>query len=227
MSSQIAMFKLDAIRKSLVTTRFGEKKAKNHKTLGKLIYAAVLETIPEHIMDMFTEEEHAFINYDPKADSFRSSELKYFRAITYISWWSSHEILNCVSSMMYKEGINPISPGSSTITNVHIDFPSPLPVGEKHVNNVILYELRKKGELYEAIKECILLNKEIKTLDNKIKCLFSSKRFYPGTLKNEFPEAYEVYVKMFEGKKTEQTPKLEQTSCDSIESIRATLLSTK
>ena len=223
MSSQIAMFKLDAIRKSLVSTRFGEKKAENLKTIGKLIYGAVVETIPEPVMTMFTEKEEEFINYDPKVKSFRG-EPKYFRATTYVSWWSSHDILNCVSTMMRNDGI---SPGATTIGSVHIDLPSPLPAGEKHINNVVLYELKKKGELYEAIKECILRDKEIRTLDNKIKCLFSSKRFYPGTLKNDFPEAYEVYVKMFEGQKTNQEPKPEPTTCDSIESIRATLLSSK
>ena len=86
---------------------------------------------------------------------------------------------------------------------------------------------KKSTRFYEAIKECILRDKEMKTLDNKIKCLFSSKRFYPGTLKNEFPEAYEVYVKLFEGENVKQEPKSKSSTCDSIESIRATLLSNK
>jgi hypothetical protein len=223
MSSQIAMFKLDAIRKSLVLNRFNEKKTKNLKTIGKLIYDAVVKSIPKPVMTMFTKEEEAFINYDPSSHSFRG-EPKYFRATTYISWWSSHEILNLVASMMRNEGV---SPGATTVSNVHIDLPYPLPVGEKHINRVVLEEIKKGGKLYKEIREYILRDKEIRTLDNKIKCLFSSKRFYPGTLKNDFPEAYEVYVKMFEGKQAEEKSKPEPTTCDSIESIRATLLSKK
>ncbi len=87
-------------------------------------------------------------------------------------------------------------------------------------------EINKKTELYEAIKECILRDREMKTLDNKIKCLFSSKRFYPDTLKNEFPEAYEVYVKLY-SRTEEKSSEPKPTTCDSIESIRATLLSNK
>lgn len=223
MSSQIAMFKLDSIRRSLVSTRFGEKKAENLKTIGKLIYDAVVDTIPERIMDMFTTEEDAYINFNPKTQSFRG-EPKYFRVTSSVSWYSSHEILTLVLSMMRADGI---IPEATTSGSLYVDLPSPLPVVEKYINNVVFFEIKKKGKLYEAIKECILRNKEIKTLDNKIKCLFSSKRFYPGTLKNDFPEAYEVYKKMFEGNQSEQTLKPEPTTCDSIESIRATLLSNK
>ena len=115
---------------------------------------------------------------------------------------------------------------STAISSVYFELPYPLPCTEDFVNQIIIEEVNKKAELYEAIKECILRDKEIRTLDNKIKCLFSSKRFYTSTLKNEFPEAYEVYLKKFEGKNSEEsTP--EPTTCDSIESIRATLLSNK
>lgn len=220
MSSQISTFKLDAIRKSLVTTSFGEKKEENIKTIGKLIYDAVVQTIPEHIMTMFTKEESDYINYDPKS-LYSRGKPKYFIATSHISWWSSHDVVNLVLTQMSNDGINI---GSSRIINsIHIDFPSPLPVEDKHINSVVMDEVKKKGALYEAIKEYIIRDKEIITLDNKIKCLFSSKRFYPGTLKNDFPEAYEVYTKMFK----EHNSKQEPSTCDSIESIRATLLSNK
>lgn len=224
MSSQIAIYKLDLIRKSLVKTHFDEKKEENTKTIGRLIYDAVVETIPEPIMTMFTNEEEEFINYDPKTKSFRG-EPKFFRVSTCISWWSSHAILSYVSTQMRNDGINL---GNSVISSsFHIDFPSPLPVGDNYISSVVMDEVKKNGKLYEAIKEYILRDKEIRTLDNKIKCLFSSKRFYPGTLKNEFPEAYEVYLNKFEGKNSEQESTSEPTTCDSIESIRATLLSKK
>ena len=38
MSSQIAMFKLDSIRRSLVSTRFGDLKHSPKKTLKKPLY---------------------------------------------------------------------------------------------------------------------------------------------------------------------------------------------
>ena len=224
MSTQIALYKLDAIRKSLVANRFNKKKADNLKTIGKLVYDAAVAKIPKSVMALFTKEESDFINYDPKSGKFRS-EAKYFKTMSHISWWSSHYVLNRVSTLMRSEGIELTS---TAFSSVYFELPYPLPCNEDFVNQIIIEEVNKKAELYEAIKECILRDKEIRTLDNKIKCLFSSKRFYTSTLKNEFPEAYEVYVKKFvEGKNSEQESTSEPTTCDSIESIRATLLSNK
>ena len=223
MSRQIALHKLDVIRKSLVANRFNKKKADNLKTISKLVYDAVVAKIPKSVMALFTKEESDFINYDPKSGKYRS-EAKYFKTVSYISLWSSHYVLNRVSTLMRSEGIELTS---TAISSVYFELPYPLPCTEDFVNQIIIEEVNKKAELYEAIKECILRDKEIRTLDNKIKCLFSSKRFYTSTLKNEFPEAYEVYVKKFEEKNSEQESTSEPTTCDSIESIRATLLSNK
>ena len=46
MSTQIALYKLDAIRKSLVANRFKKKKADNLKIIGKLVYDAAVAKIP-------------------------------------------------------------------------------------------------------------------------------------------------------------------------------------
>ena len=223
MSTQIALYKLDAIRKSLVANRFNKKKADNLKIISKLVYDAAVVKIPKPIMALFTKEESDFINYDPKSGK-SCSETKYFKTMSYISWWSSHYVLNRVLTLMSGEGIEL---KSSSISSVHFELPYPLPCTEDFITQIIIEEVNKKAELYEAIKECILRDKEIKTLDNKIKCLFSSKRFYTSTLKNEFPEAYEVYLNKYEGKNPEQESTSGPTTCDSIESIRATLLSNK
>ena len=222
MSTQIALYKLDIIRNTLVANRFNKKKTENLKNIGKLVYDATVVKIPKPVMALFTKEESDFINYDPKFGKSRN-EAKYFKTMSYISWRSSHYVLNRVLTLMRSEGIDL---NSSVISSVHFELPYPLPCTEAFITQIIIEEVNKKAELYEAIKECILRDKEIITLDNKIKCLFSSKRFYTSTLKNEFPEAYEVYLKKFEGKNSEEsTP--EPTTCDSIESIRATLLSNK
>ena len=223
MSTQIALYKLDIIRKTLVANRFNKKKADNLKTISKLVYDAAVVKIPKPIMTLFTKEESDFINYDPKSGK-PCSEAKYFKTTYYISWWSSHYVLNNVLTLMRSEGIEL---KSSAISSVRFELPYPLPCNEALITQIIIEEVNKKAELYEAIKEYILRDKEIITLDNKIKCLFSSKRFYTSTLKNEFPEAYEVYLKKFEGKNLEEESTPESTTCDSIESIRATLLSNK
>ena len=228
MSSQIAVSKLDDIRKSLVSARYGKKSTENYKKMGKLIYDLVYSKIPDSVKTLFKELESDYINCKTNTNNTNSPTLRnepvYFTATERAYWWYSGPVLNCITRLMTDEGI---TQNKTIINSIYINLPSPLPCSEQFMNNIVMEEINKKTELYEAIKECILRDKEMKTLDNKIKCLFSSKRFYPGTLKNEFPEAYEVYVKLFEGENAKQEPKSKSSTCDSIESIRATLLSNK
>lgn len=228
MSSQIAVSKLDDIRKSLVATRYGKKNTENYKKMGKLIYDLVYSKIPDSVKTLFKELESDYINCKTNTNNSNSSTVSnepvYFTATDHAYWWYTCPVLNCIARLMTDEGI---TQNKTIINSIYINLPSPLPCNEQFMNNIVMEEINKKTELYEAIKECILRDKEMKTLDNKIKCLFSSKRFYPGTLKNEFPEAYEVYVKLFEGENAKQEPKSKSSTCDSIESIRATLLSNK
>ena len=228
MSSQIAVSKLDDIRKSLVAARYGKKDTENYKKMGKLIYDLVYSKIPDSVKTLFKELESDYINCKTNTNNSNSSTVRnepvYFTATDHAYWWYSCPVLNCIARLMTDEGI---TQNKTIINSIYINLPSPLPCNEQFMNNIVMEEINKKTELYEAIKECILRDKEMKTLDNKIKCFFSSKRFYPGTLKNEFPEAYEVYVKMFGGENVNQEPKSKSSVCDSIESIRATLLSNK
>ena len=228
MSSQIAVSKLDDIRKSLIAARYGKKSAENYKKMGKLIYDLVYSKIPDSVKTLFKELESDYINCKTNTNNSNSSTLRnepvYFTATERAYWWYTCPVLNCVARLMTDEGI---TQNKTIINSIYINLPSPLPCNEQFMDKIVMEEINKKTELYEAIKECILRDKEMKTLNNKIKCLFSSKRFYPGTLKNEFPEAYEVYVKLFEGENAKQEPKAKSSTCDSIESIRATLLSNK
>ena len=232
MSSQIAVSKLDEIRKSLVAARYGKKNTENYKKMGKLIYDLVYSKIPDSVKTLFKELESDYINYKTNINNKSYSPKPttapvmpvYFTATERAYWWYTCPVLNCVARLMTDEGI---TQNKTIINSIYINLPSPLPCNEQFMDKIVMEEINKKTELYEAIKECILRDKEMKTLDNKIKCLFSSKRFYPGTLKSEFPEAYEVYVKLFEGENAKQEPKSKSSTCDSIESIRATLLSNK
>lgn len=228
MSSQIAISKLDSIRKSLVAARYGKKSTENYKKMGKLIYDLVYYKIPDSVKTLFKELESDYINCKTNTNNSNSSTVRnepvYFTATDHAYWWYSCPVLNCITRLMTDEGI---TQNKTIINSIYINLPSPLPCNEQFMDKIVMEEINKKTELYEAIKECIIRDKEMKTLDNKIKCLFSSKRFYPGTLKNEFPEAYEVYVKMFGGENANQEPKAKSSVCDSIESIRATLLSNK
>ena len=221
---QISTTRLDIIRQVLVSSHYNKKKEKDLETIGKLIYDAVVKTIPEYVMNTFTTAEADYINYCTNSKNVMYNEPpKYFmvRCNISLSWWAAQDILQLISDMMHKEGIAINLPRE--MSPIHISLPSPIPLGDNYIYSTIFEEVKKKGELYEALKKYIILENEITNLNNKISCFFSSKRFYPETLKKEFPEAYDVYIKLF----PEKEQSLKQNPCDSIESIRATLISNK
>lgn len=231
MSSQIPVYKLDDVRKSLVSDRYGKKNEEIYRKIRNLVYDLVYSNIPKSIKTAFKDLESDYINYKPNPDNNPNlpklrGETKFFKTVTRIYWWAtggmSQSILDTIVNMMHEEGI---SKNETTISTLYIDLYAPLPCSEQFMEKIVLEEIKKKGELYEALKECILLDKKIRTLDDSIKCLFSSKRFYLGTLKNEFPEAYETYIELFP--ESLKDVKSKPNSCDTIESIRATLTSNK
>ena len=227
MSSQIPMYKLDEVRNSLVSDRYGKKNEEIYRKIRNLVYDLVYSNIPKSIKTAFKDLESDYINYKPNPDSKPNlpklrCDTKFFKTVTRLYWWYSHDILAFVLDEMSKEGI---SPDDMNISTLYIDLQAPLPCSEQFMEKIVLEEIKKKGELYEALKECILLDKKIRTLDDSIKCLFSSKRFYLGTLKNDFPEAYEAYIELFPESLKEVKSK--PNSCNTIESIRATLTSDK
>lgn len=231
MSSYITMYKLDAVRKSLVSDRYSEKNEAIYSKISNMVYDLVYSKIPKSIKIMFEDLESDYINsktdteHNPNLPEY-SGTTNFFKTVTRIYWWStggmSHNILDSIINMMHEEGI---SKNETNISTLYIKLHSVLPCSEQFMEQIILEEVKKKGELYKALKDCILLNKKIRTLDNSIKCLFTSKRFYLGTLKNEFPEAYEKLIELFPESLEEL--KSNPSSCDTIEEIRATLSSNK
>lgn len=166
MSSQIAVSKLDDIRKSLVATRYGKKSTENYKKMGKLIYDLVYSKIPDSVKALFKELESDYINCKTNTNNTNSPTLRsepvYFTATERAYWWYSYPVLNCIARLMTDEGI---TQNKTIINSIYINLPSPLPCSEQFMNNIVMEEINKKTELYEAIKECILRDKEMKTLD--------------------------------------------------------------
>lgn len=68
------------------------------------------------------------------------------------------------------------------------------------------------------------LNRDRRHLRSQLQCVLTSRRFTANQLKAEFPEAYKVCCDVI-GLKVEEATS--STSCDSIENVRAKLLSGK
>lgn len=77
--------------------------------------------------------------------------------------------------------------------------------------------LRKNEEIQNFCKQLIFLEKELKTLENKLYCLL----YHINTtkqLKDQFPEAYKIFLELSGGIENDSS-----NLCDSFENIRASL----
>ena len=92
----------------------------------------------------------------------------------------------------------------------------------KEIKKLFNEKMTTKPEELETLKtlltDYVILSEKQSETKKKLKCLFDSVKWTPTKLKSEFPEAYEVYIKM-EAENSDGTINL----CDSVENIRAIL----
>lgn len=92
----------------------------------------------------------------------------------------------------------------------------------KEIKKLFNEKMATKPEELETLKtlltDYVILSEKQSETKKKLKCLFDSVKWTPTKLKSEFPEAYEVYIKM-EAENSGGTINL----CDSVENIRAIL----
>lgn len=92
----------------------------------------------------------------------------------------------------------------------------------KEIKKLFNQKMATKPEELETLKtllsDYVILSEKRSETKNKLKCLFNSVKWTPTKLKSEFPEAYEVYIKM-EAENSDGAINL----CDSVENIRAIL----
>lgn len=92
----------------------------------------------------------------------------------------------------------------------------------KEIKKLFNEKMATKPEELETLKtlltDYVILSEKQSETKKKLKCLFDSVKWTPTKLKSEFPEAYEVYIKM-EAENSDGT----STFCDSVENIRAIL----
>lgn len=92
----------------------------------------------------------------------------------------------------------------------------------KEIKKLFNEKMATKPEELETLKilltDYVVLSEKQRETKKKLKCLFDSAKWTPTKLKSEFPEAYEVYIKM-RAENSDGTINL----CDSVENIRAIL----
>ena len=80
MSSYITLYKLDAVRKSLVSDRYSEKNEAIYSKISNMVYDLVYSKIPKSIKIMFEDLESDYIN--SKTDPDHTPNLPEYSGIT-------------------------------------------------------------------------------------------------------------------------------------------------
>lgn len=209
MSTQLSKEKLNIIRRTLVQNKFSAKIKEIENTLGKMIFEKRMNAIPKHILTAWES-------------SSEKERTEYFHTVssTYISRYDQNLLKKVKAKFCeYSFTGNYFSEGMNINCPPYIS-PHSGGIGESELCNMMDNDpefAKKLMQFFKYHEEKYLLNK-------KLECLFSSKRFYPNTLKNDFPEAYQIWMQL-------SYPEVEATQstngCDAVENVRAMLNSNK
>lgn len=115
--------------------------------------------------------------------------------------------------------------GEVEVFYIHLKFTQELPIADEKVED-IAKKLSEDHPIVQQIKEHLLLEQDRYFMEKRLKCMMETTRFTPERLKNEFPEAYLIYMDVITAdwnEKRDDAKKPASNLCDTIENIRATL----
>lgn len=106
-----------------------------------------------------------------------------------------------------------------------VDFYENLPLDETNAWDLIK-SIPEDNYIHELIRKYYKLEMDRYFMEKRVKCIMQTKRFTDKTLKQEFPEAYKVYLDIttsdiYDNAKVPNGATA--TLCDSIENVRAQL----
>lgn len=209
MSTQLSKEKLNIIRRTLVQNKFSAKIKEIENALGKMIFEKRMNAVPKHILTAWesTPEKE-------RTQYFHTS------SSTYISRYAQ----NLLKKTKAKFPEYPFT-GNYFSDGMNINCPPYISSNSGGITESELCNMMDDdSEFADKLMQFFKYHEEKYLLNKKLECLFSSKRFYPNTLKNDFPEAYQVWMKI-------SYPEIEATptsnGCDAVENVRAMLNSNK
>lgn len=210
MSTQLSKEKLNTIRRTLVQNKFSAKIKKVGDELGKAISEKKMAHIPKHILDAWEATPE-------------KERPKYFHSSTSAYFSRYAQDLAKKVRIMFPE--YPYNTNNYFSDGMSVNCPAFISPNSNGVSESDLCQMMDDdSEFADLVQQFCRLNEEKYILNKKLECLFSSKRFYPNTLKNDFPEAYQVWMKI-------SYPEVEASQstngCDAVENVRAMLNSNK
>lgn len=133
--------------------------------------------------------------------------------------------INCIylQSYNFKEYL-PAEWGSRTFHG-QIDLHEDIPFDEENAYKLIK-SIPKENYIHELIRKYYRLEMDRYFMEKRLKCIMQTRRFTDKMLKQEFPEAYKVYLDIttsdvYDSAKVPNGATA--TLCDSIENVRAQL----
>lgn len=190
----ITITKKKEIVNELIKVQFGKKIEKVVSELSSLVEKQLLDETSEDVLKTFEAHPDYFYSGDSLCLSSYYFPKQFFpngKVISSISCYLKFSRKIPFPTKFYKGGSDEVSKWIASISNA---------------NTV------------SKIEEFLKLESEKASMKGRLSCLMENTAFTPKKLKNEFPEAYEVYCKLNE-KNNENNSNL----CDTIENIRAEL----
>ena len=109
--------------------------------------------------------------------------------------------------------------------HLDINFHESLPLDKEEVYT-LLKSIPKENYIHELMCKYFKLEMDRYFMEKRLKCIMQTQRFTPKTLKQDFPEAYKVYLDITTSDAYDSAKEpngATATLCDSIENVRAQL----
>lgn len=200
----------EALVKELIKRKYGKIVAEGAESLRNMILSVYDKVVPKELAEVFikypkhfTRSESVNIYYNKFFNRMLTPELKKFLGNCY-----DNRYINLI-----KDNNKP--------SHLFNDY-----IFEMYENWAAEYGYKSKEylELEKCFQMYISILKEKDELKKKLECVIEKEKWTPTKLKNEFPEAYKIYMEnQTNGVDTGSSKNL----CDSVENLRAIFNSNK
>lgn len=187
MASNIAKYKLHNVAMKLIDDKYEERLNNAYKEVCRFIRVANSEVLDQTVLNLYE------ISSDKVRNLFNKTE--YFE----IAHWDVGTGYGLQYAHYFeKMNVDDFHRLKTAIDRQYKTFKLEESLLYKNSpSETMIMMLLKSKDLLEAVIKYFTINKEMKETKEKLECILSAKKYYPGSLKNEFPEAYETYRELY------------------------------
>lgn len=190
MASKIARYKIEKIVDELVNDKYGEKINERFNVICERAYDLARECLNKDFIDAYeacTPEQQIMF--------------RYVSSLTLNSWSIATGSGSCYAEKWFDCPIKDYNDIRKFIGNKYVNIPfsknHQVVLPYKSDDGLMIDVIVKNEDFRHQLIEYLKVMYEATQLKNKLLCVLTVKPFYPNTLKNEFPEAYNIYKKHY------------------------------